>query len=122
MNCKRRQSECVYATSRKTRVRGPGKTRTGERLEEMTGRVAYLEGLIEKLQSQVKTKDTALDVESNDEGSQTGESSDDHSTHSAEQSNPRLLVHGDKNLYIGNGFWAKMNSKVSSLVRLANID
>lgn len=112
LNCSRRNSDCKYLASERTRTRGPGKHRSIERLEQMTNRVAQLEHVLEKLRpgnapnayaSPIEESPNSKDVEV---GMDQGKDSDESVT--------RLEVKGDKSHYIRNRYWATINNEVST--------
>jgi hypothetical protein len=127
-NCARRHIECIYLTTEKKRTRGPGKHRAGERLEQMTSRVAQLEQVLGKLQSrnigegqspgQDNPRENLESVSVGQQESQGGKSTktDGFRTGEGEEENrstSRLLVKGGKSQYIRNKFWASINEEVS---------
>ena len=129
-NCARRHIECIYLTTEKRRTRGPGKHRAGERLEQMTSRVAQLEQVLGKLQSrntgegqspgQDNPRRNSESVSVDQQESQGGKSTktDAFRTGEGEEENhstSRLLVKGGKSQYIRNKFWASINEEVSYL-------
>lgn len=133
-NCARKRIECVYLTSEKKRTRGPGKHRAGERLEQMTSRVAQLEQVLGKLQSRGTGEDRSPIQENfraiSETGSApqhdgnstrtdtfrtvaTGETGEAGEENGQARSTSRLLVKGGKSQYIRNKFWASINEEVS---------
>ncbi|KAG0652923.1 Bikaverin cluster transcription factor bik5 [Hyphodiscus hymeniophilus] len=115
-NCSRRSIDCVYVRVGKRKTRGPGKQRAGERIEQMTNRVAQLEQVLGKLQSRdhgdsipeeappsvrvVSTRADSTRTAQDEEGNEL-----DHSA-------ARLLVKEGKTQYIRNNFWATINNEL----------
>jgi hypothetical protein len=133
-NCARRQIDCVYLTAGKRRTRGPGKHRAGERIEQMTNRVAQLEQALGKLQSKNIGEDQFCGPDNHREvsepmsveehGSQGGRRTKsktagigDGEEDGINSSASRLLVKGGKTQYIRNKFWATINNEVRVLPR-----
>ena len=134
-NCARRHIDCVYLAAGKRRTRGPGKHRAGERIEQMTSRVAQLEQVLGKLQPRGHGEDPHLGRDNfraisdstsvGEQGKQDGKSTTTDSVRTAEseesvldRSASRLLVKGGKSQYIRNKFWASINDEVCLSHRL----
>ena len=123
-NCARRHIECVYLTAGPRRARGPGKQRAGERIEQMTSRVAQLEHVLGKLQSRDHVEGSRHGG-TRTEGSEPPPLNDSGKADSVQttegengnnlgHSKARLSVKEGKSHYIRNNFWATINEEVSS--------
>ena len=123
-NCARKQIDCVYNKNGKRRTRGPGKQRAGERIEQMTSRVAQLERVLGKLRSGGHGEKSPLGQENLESVSQAASAKKSMNTESVQpaedgndldRSAARLLVKEGKSQYIRNNFWATINDEVCLL-------
>ena len=127
-NCARKHIDCIYLTTEKRKTRGPGKHRAGERLEQMTSRVAQLEQVLGKLQSRSTgedqspgqehpraTSESASVSQHENQGGKLNQVDVFRSGEGVDESHStsRLLVKGGKSQYIRNKFWASINEEVS---------
>lgn len=134
-NCARKHIDCTYVTVSKRKTRGPGKHRAGERIEQMTTRVAQLEQVLGQLKARGVREDLALEIDIPSTSSasasvcEPGRRDDrsakmdslptprDEELNDMAPSAPRLLVKEGKSECIRNKYWATMNDEVHSLPR-----